>query len=86
MKKNKIEFLDLVIPLVLVYASFLCAYSYFSSHPINDSFQSIMVLSSCSFFFTYGLFAFLRDTKLFGIIWVIKSFGKFTKNKEDKKI
>jgi len=78
-RKEKIDFLDLVIPLVCVYMAFLCGYTYFSNHDLDASFKSVAILFSCSFFFSYGLFSFFRDLKLFGIVWMLKSFRKFFK-------
>ena len=82
--KEKITFLDLVIPLCFIYMSFLCGYTYFSKHGLEPNINTALVLFSCSFFFMYGVFAFIRDCKLFGIIWIIKSFRKLFKNDIDK--
>jgi len=74
---NKITFLDLVIPLCLIYCSGLFFWAYFIkgsdySNPLLDVFVIVLV----STFFTYGVFAFFRDLKRLGIVKLIKDFIK----------
>jgi len=74
-KKEKITYLDLVIPLVCIYSSGLFFWSYFLKEPSdNNPFLDIFVIFTTSTFFTYGVFAFIRDISRFGIKWIIKSW------------
>ncbi len=74
---NKISFLDLVIPLCLIYCSGLFFWAYFIkdsnySNPLLDVFVIVLV----STFFTYGVFAFFRDLRKLGVVKLIKDFIK----------
>lgn len=74
--EKRIDFLDLVIPFCFVYMSALCAWSYFDGpKDIEGTPMDMVVISSCSFFFVYGVLAFLRDLRLFGIKWMIKNLN-----------
>ena len=79
---NKLEFLDLVIPLCLVYGAFICGYAYFTTHEIDGSVESVAVMFFCSFFFTYGVICFFRDLQMFGLLWVIRKIRNFGKINE----
>ena len=79
---NKITFNDLIIPIVCIYTAGLLIYSYFNpGNTGEDSFMEAVVIFTASGFFVYGVLAFFRDLKLFGLVWIIKSFTRWTKGK-----
>ena len=72
--KDRITYLDLVIPLVVIYTTGLIFWAYFIktddfSNPILD----VVVIFLTSTFFCYGVLAFFRDLKRLGFIKFIKN-------------
>jgi len=73
--KDKITFLDLVIPLCWIYVSGLLFWAYFFDDGNRSSpFLDVLVIFVCSTFFVYGVFVFFRDLYRMGIVWIIKSW------------
>lgn len=73
---QKITFLDLVIPLCLIYISGLIFWCYFIktneySNPILD----VVVIFITATFFCYGVIAFMRDLK-YGFKYILNNFRK----------
>lgn len=72
--KNKIEFLDIIIPFSFIYTSVICFKSYFIDSTPKGSILDIVILTSISFVFMYGVIALIRDFRMFGWRWMIKSW------------
>lgn len=71
MKNNKrIKFLDIVVPFCMAYIFMFILYSIlWNQNDIN--FFIVLLISTCSFFVMYGMFAFLRD-----FVHVLTDFNK----------
>jgi hypothetical protein len=79
-EKPKIEFLDLVFPLIFIYTSFLIGWTYFDlGGKGRNEWMDVAVLSMCSFFFTYGFITFLINTRAFGLVWLYSKLKQFFK-------
>lgn len=77
--KPKITFLDIIIPLVVVYTTGLCLWQYFIKGNPTGNALDIIVLFLCSFFFVYGWYSFVRDITTLGVKGTIETFIKFFK-------
>jgi hypothetical protein len=78
-EKDKITFLDLVLPFCSVYIAFLLIFTYFGKTHNGSSVMDMLVIFTSSAFFMYGIMAFLRDLKLFGFKWMLTSWRKLFK-------
>lgn len=79
-EKEKITFLDIVIPVCSIYISGLLFWGYFiddgdRSHPFLD----VIVIFISSTFFVYGVFSFIGDLMRYDPHWIIKSWWKIDK-------
>ena len=74
MPKNddRIRFLDMVIPLLMVYTATSALHLYFKSGPSENEFWDVVILSICSFFAVYGALALRRDVHKYGIKNILK--------------
>lgn len=69
--KNKITFLDLVIPFCVAYTIMMIIYTYIK--PMNEnSFIDVIVICLFSFMIMYGVCSFIRDWVIIGKRIVIK--------------
>lgn len=82
--KEKINILDLVFPLCIMYLCVICFQAYFLGGVERGGVMDAIVLTLLSFVFMYGLIALVRDLKLFGIRWMITSWRKIFKNDDNK--
>ena len=70
------KFIGLVTPIVMIYTSGICMYSYFGLENRESKELDVLVIFLCSFLLVYGLKSLLTDLKIFGIKWTLRNFFK----------
>ena len=79
--EKDITFLDLVIPLCVIYMSGLLMWSYFINDGLREHpFLDVIIIFLSSTFFVYGVFSFFRDLSRMGIKWILKSWRNGKRN------
>jgi len=88
MRKKRINskaadnYLNIIMPLVMIYTSFTCLWIYFGSSDRDRGVMEVLIIFCCSFLMVYGFKSLLRDLKLFGFCWTLRNFfGKEIKSK-----
>lgn len=73
---NKITFLDLVFPLILIYVSALIFWAYFiKTNDYTNPILDVVVIFITATFFCYGVLAFIRDLRQ-GFKYILRNFRK----------
>lgn len=67
-------YLRYVIPVVMIYTSFICIWNYVDIRTGEKGAIDALIIFLCSFLMIYGVKSLLSDLKLFGICWVLNNF------------